>query len=76
MPAVSPIHRPRDLNDSLLWKILHKHFGESKAHYDEHCEKHGGFFRPLLDGIGKEYLKCGDLDETGKVLTESWRTRF
>jgi hypothetical protein len=30
---------------------------------DEYCEKQYGFFRPVVDEVVEEYLRCGDLHE-------------
>ena len=63
MPAHSPVYHPREPADSPLWKILHNHYEDFKAGYDEHCEKQYGFFRPVVDEVVEEYLRCGDLHE-------------
>ena len=63
MAAVSPVYHPREPTDSLLWKILHNHYPDFKTGYDEHCEKQYGFFRPVVDEVVEEYLRCGDLHE-------------
>jgi hypothetical protein len=54
---------PRWPTDSPLWKVLHNYYEAFKAGYDEHCEKQYGSFRPLVDGVVEEYLRCGDLHE-------------
>ena len=58
-----PVYHPREPSDSPLWKILHNHYEDFKAGYDEHCEKHYGFFRSVVDEVVEEYLRCGDLHE-------------
>ena len=63
MPAHSPVYHPREPTDSPLWKILHNQYEDFKAGYDEHCEKQYGFFRPVVDEVVEEYLRCGDLHE-------------
>jgi hypothetical protein len=60
MAALSPVYHPRKLTDSPLWKILHKHYPDFKTGYDEHCEKQYGFFRPVVDEVVEDYLRCGD----------------
>jgi len=55
MPTHTPI--------SPLWKILHHHYEDFKAGYDERCEKQYGFFRPVVDEVVEEHLQCGDLRE-------------
>jgi len=63
VPDHSPIYHPREPTDSPLWKILHNHYEHFRTGYDEHCEKHHGFFRPVVDEVVEEYLRCGDLHE-------------
>lgn len=63
MPALSPVYQPREPTDSPLWKVLHQHYAAFKSGYDEYCEKQYGFFRPVVDEVGEEYLRCGDLHE-------------
>ena len=63
MPAHTPIYHPREPTDSTLWKILHNHYEDFKAGYDEYYEKQYGFFRPVVDEVVEEYLRCGDLHE-------------
>ncbi len=63
MSAHSPVYHPREPTDSPLWKVLHNHYEAFKAGYDEHCEKQYGFFRPVVDEVVEEYLRCGDLHE-------------
>jgi hypothetical protein len=38
-------------------------YEDFKAGYDEHSEKQYGFFRPVVDEVVEEYLRCGDLHE-------------
>jgi len=56
MPASMPVYHPREPSDSPLWKILHNHYEDFKAGYDEHCEKHYGFFRSVVDEVVEEYF--------------------
>ena len=63
MLAHSPVYHPREPTDSPLWKILHNHYEDFNAGYGEHCEKQYGFFRPVVDEVVEEYLRCGDLHE-------------
>jgi len=63
MPAHSPVYHPREPSDSPLWKILYNHYEDFKAGYGEDCEKQYGFFRPVVDEVVEEYLRCGDLHE-------------
>ena len=63
MAVLSPVYHPREPTDSPLWKILHNHYPDFKTGYDEHCEKQYGFFRPVVDEVVEEYLRCGDLHE-------------
>jgi len=49
MTAQAPVYHPREPTDSPLWKVLHNHYEAFKAGYDEGCEKHYGFFRPVVD---------------------------
>jgi len=63
MAALSPVYHPREPTDSSLWKILDTHYADFKSGYDEHCEKQYGFFRPVVDEVVEEYLRCGDLHE-------------
>jgi hypothetical protein len=63
MSVASPVYHPREPTDSPLWNMVHNHYEDFKAHYDENCEKRYGFFRPVVDEVVEEYLKCGDLHE-------------
>ncbi len=63
VPANMPVYHPREPSNSPLWKILHDHYEDFKAGYDKHCEKQYGFFRPVVDEVVEEYLRCGDLHE-------------
>ncbi len=63
MSAQAPVYHPREPTDSPLWKVLHNHYEAFKAGYDEDCEKQYGFFRPVVDEVVEEYLRCGDLHE-------------
>jgi len=56
VPASMPVYHPREPSDSPLWKILHNHYEDFKAGYDEHCEKHYGFFRSVVDEVVEEYF--------------------
>ena len=58
-----PVYHPREPADSSLWKTLHNHYEDFKAGYGEHCEKQYGFFRPVVDEVVEEYLRCGDSRE-------------
>ena len=71
MPALSPVYQPREPTDSPLWKVLHQHYAAFKSGYDEYCEKQYGFFRPVVDEVGEEYLRCGDLHE-GFARVRRW----
>jgi hypothetical protein len=70
MLAHSPVYHPREPTDSPLWKILHNHYEDFNAGYGEHCEKQYGFFRPVVDEVVEEYLRCGDLHEACPELVE------
>ncbi|MGQ9670377.1 MAG: hypothetical protein ACUVWY_09450 [Desulfosoma sp.] len=49
MAATAPVYQPREPTDSTLWKIVHHHYEDFRAGYDEHCEKPYGFFRiPII----------------------------
>jgi hypothetical protein len=61
MPEALPVYHPRDPTQSPLWNILHNNYEEFKANYDESYEKQYGFFRPVIDDVVHDYLKCGDL---------------
>ena len=50
-------------SDSPLWKILHNHYEYFNAGHDKDCEKQYGFFRPVVDEVVEDYLRCGDLHE-------------
>ena len=63
MAATAPVYHPREPTDSTLWKILHHHYEDFRAGYDERCEKQYGSFRPVVDEVVEEYLRCGDLHE-------------
>jgi hypothetical protein len=63
MPEAPPIYHPRDPTKSPLWNIPHNNYEEFKANYDESYEKQYGFFRPVIDEVVHDYLKCGDLKE-------------
>jgi hypothetical protein len=66
------VYHPREPTDSPLWKILHNHYEDFKAGYDEHGEKQYGFFRPVVDEVVEEYLRCGDLHACkSRVLVKS-----
>ena len=70
MPALSPVYHPREPTDSPLWRILHQHYAAFKSGYDEYCEKQYGFFRPVVDEVVEEYLRCGDLHKACPELVE------
>jgi hypothetical protein len=38
-------------------------YADFKSDSGEHCEKQYGFFRPVVDEVVEEYLRCGDLHE-------------
>jgi hypothetical protein len=63
MPEALAVYHPRDPTQSPLWNILHNNYEEFKANYDESYEKQYGFFRPVIDDVVHDYLKCGDLKE-------------
>ena len=63
MLAHAPVYHPQAPTDSHLWKVLHNHYEEFKTGYDEDCEKQYGFFRPVVDEVVEDYLRCGDLHE-------------
>jgi hypothetical protein len=63
MLEASPIYHPRDPFQSPLWNILRNNYDEFKANYDESYEKQYGFFRPVIDEVVQDYLKCGDMKE-------------
>jgi hypothetical protein len=63
MPEALPVYHPRDPAKSPLWNILYNNYEEFKAKYDEGYEKQYSFFRPIIDDVVHDYLKCGDLKE-------------
>lgn len=46
----------RALRFPFVEDIAQNHYEDFKAGYDEHCEKHYGFFRSVVDEVVEEYF--------------------
>jgi len=59
--TASGIYHPRNPTDSPLWNLLNNHYDDFEKHYEEKYEKKYGYFRPVINEVVTEYLKCGEI---------------
>ena len=55
------VYHPREPEASPLWKLLNNHYEGFEQCYEERFEEKYGFFRPVIGGVIRQYLTCGDL---------------
>ncbi len=53
-------YRPRLFNESPLFKIVYRYFGDFQERYHRHYSEHYGFFRPIIAHTIERFLACGD----------------
>ncbi len=61
MPDVSPVYRPRKLQESQYYQCVEDHFETLERVYDERFAKQYGFFWTYIRQVIRRYLDCGIL---------------
>ena len=56
------VYRARKPKASPLWQCLARHFDAFLDAYEEHYQPHYGFLRPVIPGVVRKFLDCGDLE--------------
>ncbi len=57
------LYHPKQPALSPLWRILNNHYEIYEQMYDKKFKNKYGFFRPVINEVVYEYLRCGDLKE-------------
>ena len=57
------VYHPRQPQQSVLWKLLDRHYSTFAERYEQVFLKTYGYRRAVVDDVVRDYLKCGDLRE-------------
>ena len=57
------VYHPRQPQQSVLWKLLDRHYSTFTRDYEQSFRRAYGFKRAVVDDVVRDYLKCGDLRE-------------
>jgi hypothetical protein len=56
-------YRPRQPKDSPFYQLIEKYFPTIRSVYEERYQERYGYWRPVIDKVVAEFLRCGDLQE-------------
>jgi hypothetical protein len=59
---VSGFYRTHRTPDTDLYRLVDTHFDEFKRVYPRRYREDFGYWRPIIDDVIEEFLKCGDLE--------------
>ena len=54
------VYRPRHPEQTVLYRVLFRHFGKFLSEYEGRFEKECGFLRPVVKEVVERYLDCGN----------------
>ena len=55
------VYRPRNAQESPLYRLVEDHFDELQRVWDERYEREYGFWRPVVRQVVEQFLDCDDL---------------
>ncbi len=60
-PEAAAIYRPRRPRQSALYRLIQRYYPEFERTYDDRYAQRYGPWRPIIGGVVRKFLRCGDL---------------